>query len=189
MKDEVLVERKFVASLHRALEEVAPERLEVFEKWFNPADRRPQFHIAPVIGAVGYLRKTPELYRKVMEKAGRYASQWSCLDLPQLRRKMIQSRLPFGRDRLLRHLLRFGLRSIHRDGALETARNGDHLVVTVANSLFCRTGGPGGDEPACLYYAALFAGLLDCTQEKTSSFIESACRGLGDAACQFEALP
>ena len=96
-----LVERKFVASLHKALEEVAPERLEVFEKWFDPADRRPQFHIAPVIGAVGYLRRTPALYHQVMEKAGLYASQWSFSDLPQFERKLSRFRLPFGRDRVV----------------------------------------------------------------------------------------
>lgn len=185
--DNGLVERKFVASLHKALEELAPERLEIFEKWFDPADRRAQFHIASVIGAIGYLRRSPDLYHKVMEMAGRYASQWSCLDLPQIKRK-IRFRLPFGRDRLVKHLLQSGLKSIHRDAELETARDGDKLVVTVSNSLFCRTELNGG-EPTCEYYSALFAGLLACTHEKCSSITESACRSRGDSCCRFEALP
>ncbi len=182
-----LVERKFVASLHKALEELAPERLEIFEKWFDPADRRPQFHIASIIGAVGYLRRSPELYHKVMEKAGHYASQWSCLDLPENKRKIL-FRLPFGRDRRVKHLLQKGLRSIHRDGQLETARDGDKLVVTLSNSLFCRTE-LIGNEPTCEYYSAFFAGLLACIHENCSSMTESACRGQGDSSCRFEALP
>jgi hypothetical protein len=185
--DNGLVERKFVASLHKALEDLAPERLEIFKKWFDPADRRPQFHIATVIGAIGYLRRSPDLYHKVMEKAGHYASQWSCLDLPRIERKF-RFRLPFGRDRLVKHLLQRGLKSIHRDGELETARDGDKLVVTVSNSLFCRTEKNGG-EPTCEYYSALFAGLLDCTHENWSSITESACRAQGDSSCRFEALP
>ncbi len=188
MESNGLVERMFVASLQKALEEVAPERLEVFEKWFDPTDRRSQFHIASVIGAVGYLRRTPALYHQVMERAGLYASQWSFLDLPQIERKLSRFRLPFGRDRVVKHLLLSGLRSIHRDGQLELARDGKKLLVTVSNSLFCRAG-TGGEEPACEYYAALFAGLLACARQDCSSIIESSCRGLGASACRFDALP
>jgi hypothetical protein len=61
VKDGALVERLFVVSLQQAIGDLAPEQLEVFEKWFDPTDRRPRFHIAPVIGAVGYLRKSPTL--------------------------------------------------------------------------------------------------------------------------------
>ena len=68
------VERLFVASLRSALEDIAPERLDVFENWFPPGDRRPRFHIAPVMGAVSYLSRDPELYKTAMEKAGRIAS-------------------------------------------------------------------------------------------------------------------
>jgi predicted hydrocarbon binding protein len=188
MKDEGLVERKFLASLHRAIEDIAPEQLEVFEKWFNPADRRPRFHIASVIGALGYLRKTPILYREIMQKAGEYASQWCRSDIPQLKRKVMQSKLPLGRERLVRNLLRWCLRSIHRDGELAVERKGDRLVLTVANSLFCRTNGHAAEEPTCFYYASFFEGLLVCTREGCSSVIESQCRGRGDVACTFEAI-
>ena len=70
------VERLFLASLRQALEDIAPEQLEVFQKWFDPADRRPRFHIAPVMAAVSYLSRDPALYEKVMDRAGRYASDW-----------------------------------------------------------------------------------------------------------------
>ena len=190
MTDNGFVERKFVASLQKALEEIAPERLEVFEKWFDPADRRPQFHIAPVIGAVGYLRRTPALYHKVMEKAGFYASQWSFLDLPQIERKLSRFRLPIGRDRLLKHLLQSGLRSIHRDGLLETARDGDKLVVTVANSLFCRAGTGCRPAPLSIRYRwwryfrrnrrrlrqAPAGGLLQCSPMTGNSPAGAICR-------------
>ena len=189
MKDEGLVERKFVASLHRAIDDIAPEQLEVFEKWFDPGDRRPRFHIAPVIGALGYLRKTPSIYQEVMEKAGNYASQWCCSDIPQFKRKVMQSKLPLGRERLLRNLLRWCLRSIHRDGELELQKNDDTLVLTITNSLFCRTNGRAAEEPTCVYYASLFEGLLGgCTHEGCSSIIESQCRARGDLSCTFEAL-
>jgi predicted hydrocarbon binding protein len=188
VKDEGLVERKFLASLHRAIEDIAPEQLEVFEKWFDPADRRTRFHIAPVIGALGYLRKTPSFYQEVMRKAGGYASQWYCSDIPQLKRKVMLSKLPLGRKRLMRNLLRGSLRSIHRDGELAVDRNGDRLILTLENSLFCRTNGHTATEPTCFYYASFFEGLLTFTHEGCSTVVESHCRGRGDAVCTFEAI-
>lgn len=189
MKDETFVERKFIASLQRALEDVAPEQLEVFAKWFNPADRRPRFHIAPVIGAVGYLRKSPLLYVDVMRKAGDYAAQWCCLELTQLQKRVMNSWVRLGRERLVRRLFRGGIRSIHRDAQMELQREGERLIVTVSNSVFCRTATPSGEGPACVYYSAFFNGLLDCTSEDYASFQESSCRASGESVCQFEALP
>ena len=138
VRNGALVERLFVVSLQQAIGDLAPEQLEVFEKWFDPADRRPRFHIAPVIGAVGHLRKTPTLYKRIMNQAGFYASRWSYSELTQVERKVLQSRLTFGREHMVRRLLRAGLRSVHRDGRLETERMESKLVVTVSISLFFR---------------------------------------------------
>lgn len=185
-KEEGLVERLFVASLHRSIEDLAPEQLEVFVRWFDPTDRRPRFHIAPVIGAVGFLRKNPTTYPAIMEQAGRYASEWSYSDLSKLERSLLESASQFGRELLLRHLLRSGLRCIHRDGRLQLQRAGSRLHITVWNSLFCRAGTISLIEPVCSYYAALFAGLLEQANGGYSSVIESKCRGQGEEACAFE---
>ena len=189
MKDETFVERKFVASLQRALEDVAPEQLEVFAKWFDPGDRRPRFHIASVIGAVGYLRKSPSLYMDVMKTGGEYAAQWCCLEFPQFQKKLMNSWLRLGRQRLVRRLFRGGIRSIHRDAQMEFQRDEESLVVTVSNSVFCRTATPSGNGPVCVYYSAFFNGLLDCTSEVYASFEEFDCRARGDSFCRFQALP
>lgn len=189
MKDETFVERKFVASLQRALEDVAPEQLEVFAKWFDPTDRRPRFHIASVIGAVGYLRKSPSLYSDVMKTAGEYAAQWCCSELPRFQKTIVNSWVRLGREHFVRRLFRGGIRSIHRDAQMEFQRNEESLVVTVSNSVFCRTATPSGDGPGCVYYSAFFNGLLDCTSEDYASFEESNCRARGDSVCRFQALP
>ena len=99
------VERLFLASLRQALEDIAPEQLEVFQKWFDPADRRPRFHIAPVIGAVSYLSRDPALYEKVMDRAGRYASDWSYEHLSPVERKLWSSFPLAGRERAVKRLL------------------------------------------------------------------------------------
>ncbi len=189
MKDESVVERKFIASLHQAVEDIAPEELEVFEKWFTPADRRPRYHIAPVIGVLGYLRKNPSLYLDVMSRAGNLASQWCFRELPKIQMRFVRSWLVPGHERWIRRLLRSGLRNIHRDGELETRRDDEKLVITVKNSLFCRTNTPTGNGPACRYYAALFSGLLGSIEDGHGEMVESQCRAQGAPTCEFESLP
>lgn len=186
---EAVVERLFVTSLQKALEEHAPEELEVLRQWFDPSTRETQFHVATVIGAVGYLRRNPALYEKVIEAAGRSASIRAFEDLSPIERRLLMTLPRFGRGRLVKHLLHNGLRSIHRDAQLTVEEAGDRLVVTVDNSLFCLTPAEDGGRKRCLFYAALFAGLLEKTDFRCTDVRESLCRGQGDDACRFEATP
>ncbi|MGH9389301.1 MAG: V4R domain-containing protein [Vicinamibacteria bacterium] len=182
------MERLFVTSLQRALEEHAPEELEVFSRWFDPSARRTRFHVATVIGAVGYLRRNPSLYFKVIETAGRTASERAYGDFSQIERKLLETLPKFGRERLVKHLLHSGLRSIHKDAQLSVKRDGEKLLLTVTNSLFCHTPAEDGGQKRCHFYAALFAGLLEKTDIQCHSVTESSCRGQGSDTCSFEAL-
>ena len=186
---EAVVERLLVTSLQRALEEHAPEELDVFGQWFDPATRETQFHVATVIGAVGYLRRNPALYEKVIETAGRTASARAFNDLSLIERRLIGAMPRFGRARLLKHLLNNGLHSIHRDGRLSIDEDKDRLVVTLTNSLFCLTPAENGGRKRCHFYAALFTGLLEKTDFRCKNVRESACRGQGNESCRFEATP
>jgi predicted hydrocarbon binding protein len=185
---DVQVERLFVTSLQRALEEHAPEELEVFARWFDPSARRARFHVATVIGAVGYLRRNPSLYYKVIDAAGRTASERAYGDFSQIERKLLETLPKFGRERLVKHLLHSGLRSIHKDAQLSVKREGEKLLLTVTNSLFCHTPAEDGGQKRCHFYAALFAGLLEKTDIQCYSVTESSCRGQGSETCSFEAL-
>lgn len=185
---DVQVERLFVTSLQRAIEEHAPEELEVFSRWFDPSARRTRFHVATVIGAVGYLRRNPSLYAKVIETAGRTASDRAYRDFSQIERRLLETLPKFGRERLVKHLLHSGLRSIHKDAQLSVKRDDEKLILTVTNSLFCHTPAEDGGQMRCHFYSALFAGLLDKTDIQCFSVTESSCRGQGSDACRFEAL-
>lgn len=187
MKD-ILVERLFVTSLQKALEEHAPEELEVFGRWFDPSARQTRFHVATVIGAVGYLRRNPSLYQKVISAAGRTASDRAYGDFSPIERRLLEALPRFGRERLVKHLLHSGLRSIHKDALLSVKRENEKLVVTVENSLFCHTPAENGGLMRCHFYAALFAGLLEKTDLPCYSVSEVTCRGQGSDTCRFEAL-
>lgn len=184
---DIQVERLFVSSLQRALEEHAPEEMEVFAKWFDPATRQTHFHVAPVIGAMGYLRRNPTLYERVIDTAGKNASEHAYADLSPIEKRFLTSLPRFGRERLVKHLLHSGLRSIHKDAQLEVTRDGDRLVLTVENSLFCHTAAENGGAKRCRFYGALFEGLLEKTDIECLSVVESECRGQGDGSCRFDA--
>jgi predicted hydrocarbon binding protein len=185
---DIQVERLFVTSLQRALEEHAPEELEVFTRWFDPSARRMRFHVASVIGAVGYLRRNPTLFAKVIDAAGRTASERAYGDFSPIERRLLETLPKFGRERLVKHLLHSGLRSIHRDAQLAVEREDEKLVLTVTNSLFCHTPPENGGEKRCHFYSSLFAGLLEKTDLQCFSVTESSCRGQGSDACRFDAL-
>ena len=185
---EVQVERLFVTSLQKALEEHAPEELEVFSQWFDPSARQTHFHVATVIGAVGYLRRNPTLYEKVIDAAGRNASAHAFSDFSPIERRLLGSLPRFGRERLVKYLLHSGLRSIHKDAQLSVTREGENLLLTVDNSLFCHTPAEDGGPKRCHFYAALFAGLLDKADIRCFSVTEQSCRGQGDDNCRFQAV-
>jgi hypothetical protein len=179
------VERLFVASLRSALEQIAPERLDVFESWFPAGDRRPRFHIAPVMGAVSYLSRDAAFYNVVMEKAGRIASAWCYEHLSPVERKLWVSMPQAGRERAVRRLLRVGLRKIQRDGEITAERQGQKLLLKLSNSFFCRT--VSGNGPVCLYYASLFSGLMQRGGLPWSVVVESSCGESNRTECRFEA--
>ena len=183
---DIQVERLFVTCLQKALDEHAPEQLEVFGKWFDLSSRQTRFHVAPVIGAVGYLRKNASIYEKVVEAAGIGASERAYADMSQIERRLLKSLPRFGKERFLKHLLHSGLRSIHKDALLSVQKDNGKFIITVDNSIFCLTPADDGGGHRCQFYAALFAGLLQKTDIPCSSVREVSCRGQGEEACRFE---
>jgi len=187
LKADIQVERLIVTSLYRALEEQAPEEMEVFRRWFDPGNRQTQFHVAPLIGAVGYLRRKPDLYERVIETAGTSASARAFASLSQFERRLLKSMPRFGRIRLLRHLLQNGLRAIHKDARVVVTQAEDGLRIQVENSVFCLT--PADESTAvtrCHFYSWLLKGLLVQAQIPCESVVEVECKAQGAGACTFE---
>ena len=113
---EIQVERLFVICLQKALDKHAPEQLEELSQWFDPGSRQMRFHIAPVIGAVGYLRKHTTVYQEIMRSAGIEASAKAYTDISHIDMLAIKLFPRFWRERLLKRLLQSGLSKIHREG-------------------------------------------------------------------------
>ena len=189
LKADIQVERLIVTSLYRALEEQAPEEMEVFRRWFDPGNRQTTFHVAPLIGAVGYLRRKPELYDRVIEMAGTSASARVIASLSQIERRLFKSMPRFGRIRLLRHLLQNGVRAIHKDARLTVSEEQDRMRIAVENSVFCLT--PPDESapvPRCHFYSWLLRGLLLEVGIACESVVEIECKAQGAERCLFDVV-
>lgn len=189
MPPDIQVERLIVTSLYRAVEQQAPEEMEVFRRWFDPASRQTQFHVAPLIGAVGYLRRKPELFERVIQTAGTTASARVFESLSRLERRLFKSMPQLGRARLIRRLLQNGLRAIHRDARVGVSLHDDTLTVSVSNSVFCLT--PTDESaavPRCQFYASMLRGLLSQANVGCSAVTEARCKAQGGDTCLFEVV-
>jgi bacteriochlorophyll 4-vinyl reductase len=170
--------RFLVASLHQAIAELLPDRLEFYENWLSVAGlREGTIGLAPLHAVLSFLRGEGELYMQVVSKAGEYAAEWTVNGLPGLERRVLRT-LP----------LRLRTRA-----ALRTARNlvratypGSRAIVTIhkevasvdlRGSLFCEVRA-ASVQPLCGFYAAAIARVLQLFAVPADARVET-CRAAG----------
>ena len=87
--------RLLISSLHQGIADVSPTRLEFYENWLSPAGMRDgRLGLAPLGAVLSFLhREEPPANELIVERAGRYAADWTFADVSALRRWYI-GRLP-----------------------------------------------------------------------------------------------
>ena len=84
------VGRVLVASLHQAIADVLPMRLEFYENWLSPNGLRDgTIGLAPLSAVLSFLRSEGAAYREITSTAGRYAAEWTVRGLPAMERRLI----------------------------------------------------------------------------------------------------
>ena len=84
--------RVLVASLHQAIAELLPDRLEFYENWLSVAGlREGTIGLAPFHAVLSFLRGEGELYPQVVATAGEYAAEWTVNGLPGLERRVLRT--------------------------------------------------------------------------------------------------
>ena len=108
--------RVLVASLHQAIADLLPTRLEFYENWLNVSGLRDgTIGLAPLSAVLSFLRTEGEAYALITARAGEYAAEWTVNSLPTFERRVIRA-LPAP----LR--LRAALRVARGAGALDVSR-------------------------------------------------------------------
>ena len=176
--------RALGASLHQAISEILPTRVEFYESWLTTDRLRDgELGRARVTAVISFLRQEVAAYDAVMDRAARYTADWTLDTLPALEHTLLRG-MP--RSLRVRAVLWVGarfIRGLHADGRLRWTLRRDAAVATIDRSLFCdiraHTAGP-----SCGFYGALLARCLEsfgipCRAAPTR------CCGTGDDVCEF----
>lgn len=176
--------RLLVASLHQAVAEVLPERLEFYGHWLSPGEGgERRIGLASLGAVVSFLRtEGRSAYIDVMTHAGRLAAEWSYQARPAFEHRLV-SRLPGAvRARASLRWSRRLVRETYRRSRAATRLRRGRGSVAIHDSIFC-TGRAPADAPLCAFYAAGIARLLALCAVPARVALEE-CRATGSAACR-----
>lgn len=179
---EVRIGRILVASLHQAIADLLPTRLEFYENWLNSSGlREGTVGLAAISAVLSFLRTEGEAYGLVTTRAGEYASDWTVASIGRLRRRFLLA-LPSGlRARAALRLARGLVRETYPSSrALIRVRRGV-AQVDLRGSLFCEVR-EQSNLPLCGFYAAALRRLLESFEVGAEARVER-CRATGARGC------
>ena len=175
--------RVLVASLHQAIHDLMPTRREFYEDWLSARRiREGELGRARVAAVISFLREEGEGYSAVVDRAGRYAVDWTVGNLPTVERLMLR-RLP--RSLRVRGILRAAarlIRNLHELAHLDFTVGRGAGVVRMDGSLFCDVREPVG-RPLCGFYGGLIERYFEFFDLSCEVQI-SRCRGTGEPSCE-----
>ena len=152
--------RVLVASLHQAIADLLPTRLEFYENWLNVAGlREGTIGLAPLSAVLSFLRTEGEVYQLITSRAGELAAEWTVASLPAFKRRMIRLMpAPFR----ARAALRIGRQLVNStypgSRALVRLKRGT-VSVDLRGSLFCEVR-EASVAPLCGFYASALGHVL-----------------------------
>ena len=175
---EARIGRVLVASLHQAIADVLPMRLEFYENWLNSSGlREGTIGLAPLSAVLSFLRQEGAAYEEITRKAGVYAAEWTVRSLPAMERRLInvlpatlRSRAALRVGRMLVHNTYPGSRALIRVKKADAS-------VDLRGSLFCEVR-ETSVEPLCGFYASAIAGVLKLF-DVTADARVNECRAAG----------
>ena len=179
---EVRIGRLLVASLHQAITELLPARLEFYEEWLRPSGMRDgRIGLGPVQAVLSFLRQDGAMYEPVVERAGRLTAEWWLGGTLAVRRRAAATGPVWIRGRVAMGLCReLVQQTFHNSQVTTTWRRGEGRI-TLGGSVFCDVRAPAG-RVLCGFYASAVTAVLqelapDWTVETT------ACRAVSGGAC------
>ena len=147
--------RLLVASLHQAIADLLPTRLEFYEGWLSPAGLRGgRIGLAPLAAVLGFLRQEGEPYRLVAARAGEYTAEWAVADMPAFKRAVIRAVPPALRARLVMRVARSIVRRTCRTSRASVRWRKGSGAVSIHGSIFCGVRGHV-EQPLCEFYASV----------------------------------
>jgi hypothetical protein len=180
---EVPLGRLLPASLHQAIADELPQRLDFYENWLTGEGLRDgSIGLAPMMAVVSFLRTEGAVYDTVMHRAGLLAADWTLESLPPWRRRYIAWLPRTLRTRAAVRLAAEIARSVSRLSRVSTKLRGKTARVEVRTSVFCAVRDTHS-TPLCGFYAALAARVMSHFDIAASARVEQCHAVDGSPAC------
>src|SRR4051812_16287783 len=181
---EARIGRVLVASLHQAIADLLPTRLEFYENWLNVAGlREGTIGLAPLTAVLSFLRTEGHAYGLITQRAGEYAAAWTFENVPAFERRIVRA-LPAGlRARAALRTARALVRATYPSSRAITRVRKGVVTIDLRGSLFCEVRETSG-EPLCGFYASAIGGILKLFDVTADARLHE-CRAAGAArGCQ-----
>jgi len=180
---EAQIGRVIVASMHQAISDVLPQRLEFYENWLNSHGlREGTIGLAPLLAVISFLRTEGRAYPLVVARAGEYAADWSLSSMSPFRRRMILKLPLWLRARAALAVSRGVVADSYSGSKAMTRVRRQVATVDLRGSLFC-TVRETAASPLCGYYAAVIERVLKLFQVPAEAAV-SKCRATGAPGCE-----
>jgi hypothetical protein len=174
--------RLLVASLHQAIADLLPTRLEFYEAWLHPSGlREGRIGLAPLAAVLSFLRLEGAPYHLIAARAGEYTADWTVAEVSPLRRRIIMSMPPAIRKRLVVGVAQWMARSTYGDTAVKVRWRQWKGALELQSSLFCEVRDPV-DAPLCEFYASAIRRMMSLFSLDADVVMEQ-CRATGAARC------
>jgi hypothetical protein len=174
--------RLLVASLHQAIADLLPTRLEFYEAWLNPTGLRDgRIGLAPLAAVLSFLRLEGEPYQLVSARAGEYTAEWWVADMPAYKRTIVRAVPPGLRVHLVMRLARAMVRSTYRGTRAIIRWRKGKAAVDLRGSIFCEVR-DRVEAPLCEFYASALRRLLLLFSLDAEVGLEQ-CRATGAGQC------
>ena len=179
---EKVIGRMLVASLHQAISELLPMRLEFYESWINSRRMRSSHVTLGAMRAVfSFLRQEDAGYDAVMMRAGELTAQWTFSGLTPFRRAWLR-RLPWRlRARAAGRLARRVAVDTWQETRASMRWKGGRGTFVLEPSLFCDVRSASATA-LCRYYAAVARGLAQALDVEVDVAVEQ-CLARGEGRC------
>ena len=168
MHDDAIVERVLLASLHQAIAEVLPARLEFYEKWLKaPELDSPELDAASFTAMLGSLRNEGDVSDLVVSRAGQHAGARSFEKLFVLTRAYLRVLPRRMRARRAVRLVVAFLPALYPETRADMIQRGGTVFIGIDGSPFCSARGPA-IHPSCDFYSSAIETFLTRLQTPPS---------------------
>jgi len=153
--------RLLISSLHQGIADISPNRLDFYENWLSPTGMRDgRIGLAPLGAVLSFLhREEAPANDQIVQRAGRYAADWTFADLSGIRRWYLR-RLPMGmRARAALALGKKLVLTTVRESKVKTRLAGSTAAIDINSALFDQLRDPA-TIPMRAFYASAISRLL-----------------------------